>query len=315
MHGVSTRKVAERVRTLGIDAGISKSEVSRICADLDAQVAEFCGRPIHDAFPYMFLDATHLKAHEGPQVVSQAVVIATGVRADGMREVLGLAVGDSGDGAFWTALLRGLRARGLGGVKLVIFDAHEGLKWSIAAVLVGAAWQRCRVHLMRNVLARVPKGSAPMVAAAIRTNRLAAPFSADDDLVFPSAAGPGAVGPQPPWLAQARRCPVGGIPHAAPHRREPLAAVRRQDRFRSRGCSATRTPRSPCGRTSTCCRPTCPTATRLRGPSAQLMGQQKVNGHHRTEPSLSEAERARNPRGRGNCATQPHSAVLARSDS
>jgi len=169
VHGVSTRKVDDLVRALGIDAGISKSEVSRICGELDGQVAEFTGRPIADAFPYLFLDATYLKAHQGPQVVSKAVVIATGVRLDGHREVLGLAVGDSEDGAFWTAFLRGLRARGLGGVKLVISDAHEGLKQSIAAVLVGAAWQRCRVHFMRNVLARVPKGSQEMVAAAIRT--------------------------------------------------------------------------------------------------------------------------------------------------
>ena len=169
VHGVSTRKVDDLVRALGIDAGISKSEVSRICSELDAQVAEFTGRPITDAFAYLFLDATYLKAHEGPQVVSKAVVIATGVRADGHREVLGLAVGDSEDGAFWTAFLRGLRARGLAGVRLVISDAHEGLRHSIAAVLVGAAWQRCRVHFMRNVLARVPKGSQEMVAAAIRT--------------------------------------------------------------------------------------------------------------------------------------------------
>jgi putative transposase len=169
VHGVSTRKVDDLVRALGIDAGISKSEVSRICAELDRQVAEFTGRPIPDAFPYLFLDATYLKAHEGPQVVSKAVVIATGVRADGHREVLGLAVGDSEDGAFWTAFLRGLRARGLSGVRLVISDAHEGLKSAIAAVLLGAAWQRCRVHFMRNVLSRVPKGSQEMVAAAIRT--------------------------------------------------------------------------------------------------------------------------------------------------
>ena len=169
VHGVSTRKVDDLVRALGIDAGVSKSEVSRICAELDEQVGEFTGRPIPDAFPYLFLDATYLKAHEGPQVVSKAVVIATGVRCDGHREVLGLAVGDSEDGAFWTAFLRGLRARGLSGVKLVISDAHEGLKQSIGAVLVGVAWQRCRVHFMRNVLARVPKGSQEMVAAAVRT--------------------------------------------------------------------------------------------------------------------------------------------------
>lgn len=170
VHGVSTRKVDDLVTTLGIDAGISKSEVSRICAGLDEQVGQFRDRSLgHSAFPYLFLDATYLKAHQGPHVVSKAVVIATGVRSDGGREVLGLAVGDSEDGAFWTAFLRSLRARGLGGVQLVISDAHQGLKGAIAAVMIGAAWQRCRVHFMRNVLAKVPKGSQEMVAAAIRT--------------------------------------------------------------------------------------------------------------------------------------------------
>ena len=170
VHGVSTRKVDDLVRTLGIDAGISKSEVSRICGQLDEQVGAFRDRGLgHSAFPYLFLDATYLKAHEGPHVVSKAVVIATGVRSDGGREVLGLAVGDSEDGAFWIAFLRSLRARGLGGVRLVISDAHEGLKGAIAAVMIGAGWQRCRVHFMRNVLAKVPKGSQEMVAAAIRT--------------------------------------------------------------------------------------------------------------------------------------------------
>jgi putative transposase len=120
-------------------------------------------------FPYVFLDATYCKARVNHRVVSQAVVIATGVRADGWREVLGFAVGDSEDGAFWTAFLRSLKARGLGGVQLVISDAHTGLKQAISAVLLGAAWQRCRVHFLRNVLAQVPKGSAEMVAAAIRT--------------------------------------------------------------------------------------------------------------------------------------------------
>src|SRR5690242_1114754 len=170
VHGVSTRKVDDLVRALGIDAGVSKSEVSRICGELDEHVGAFRDRALgHSAFPYLFLDATYLKAHEGPHVVSKAVVIATGVRADGGREVLGLAVGDSEDGAFWTAFLRSLRARGLAGVQLVISDAHEGLKGAIAAVMIGAAWQRCRVHFMRNVLAKVPKGSQEMVAAAIRT--------------------------------------------------------------------------------------------------------------------------------------------------
>jgi putative transposase len=170
VHGTSTRKVDDLVKALGVDAGISKSEVSRICAELDAEVAGFRSRSLsHTAFPYLFVDATYLKARVDGRVVSRAVVIATGVTADGGREVLGLDVGDSEDGAFWTAFLRSLRARGLGGVQLVISDAHTGLKQAISAVMAGAAWQRCRVHFLRNVLARVPRGSAEMVAAAIRT--------------------------------------------------------------------------------------------------------------------------------------------------
>jgi putative transposase len=170
VHGVSTRKVDDLVAALGIDTGISKSEVSRICSELDAVVAEFRDRPLgHTRFPYVFLDATYVKAHDGARVVSKAIVIATGVTRTGDREVLGLAVGDSEDGAFWTAFLRSLRARGLAGVRLVISDAHEGLKAAIGAVLLGAAWQRCRVHFLRNVLARIPKGSAEMALAAIRT--------------------------------------------------------------------------------------------------------------------------------------------------
>jgi putative transposase len=153
-----------------VDAGISKSEVSRICAEPDAEVAAFRSRSLaHTAFPYLFVDASYLKARVDGRVVSRAVVIATGVCADGGREVLGLDVGDSEDGAFWTAFLRSLKARGLHGVQLVVSDAHTGLKQAIGAVMAGAGWQRCRVHFLRNVLARVPRGSAEMVAAAIRT--------------------------------------------------------------------------------------------------------------------------------------------------
>ena len=146
--------------------GISKSEVSRICADLDTEVAAFRDRPLADQrFPYVFLDATYCKARVNHRVVSQAVVIATGVAADGRREVLGFDVGDSEDGAFWTAFLRSLKSRGLSGVQLVISDAHSGLRAAIEAILIGAAWQRCRVHFLRNLLAQVPKCSAEMVAA------------------------------------------------------------------------------------------------------------------------------------------------------
>lgn len=177
VHGTSTRKVDDLVAALGVDSGISKSEVSRICADLDAEVSAFNTRDLSaQAFPYVFLDATYCKARvggdaagKGSKVASQAVVIATGVAADGRREVLGCAVGDSETEAFWGEFLRGLRERGLHGVQLVISDHHRGLRNAIDTVMLGAAWQRCRVHFMRNVLAKVPKASAEMVAAAVRT--------------------------------------------------------------------------------------------------------------------------------------------------
>jgi putative transposase len=170
LHGVSTRKVDDLVQALGVASGISKSEVSRICADLDDQVAAFRGRSLAaTTYPYVFLDATYCKARVDHQVVSQAVVVAIGVRADGHREVLGVDVGDSEDGAFWTAFLRSLKARGLAGVKLVIADAHLGLGQAVRAVFLGAGIQRCRVHFMRNVLAAVPKPNGEMVAALIRT--------------------------------------------------------------------------------------------------------------------------------------------------
>ena len=170
VHGVSTRKVDDLVAALGVGSGISKSEVSRICGELDGELEAFRTRRLdHVAFPYVFADATYVKGRVKGRVVSRAVVVATGVTATGDREVLGVEVGDSESGAFWTAFLRGLRARGLDGVQLVISDHHLGLKQAIGAVFIGAAWQRCRVHFMRNVLARVPKASVEMVAAAIRT--------------------------------------------------------------------------------------------------------------------------------------------------
>ena len=155
---------------LGAASGISKSEVSRICAELDSEMEAFRTRPLgHVEFPYVYCDATYLKGRVRGQVVSRAVVVATGITANGDREVLGLAVGDSEDKTFWCELLRSLRARGLAGVRLVISDHHLGLKEAIAEVMVGAGWQRCRVHLMRNLLARVPRANAEMVAAAVRT--------------------------------------------------------------------------------------------------------------------------------------------------
>jgi putative transposase len=168
--GTSTRKVDDLVRALGCDSGVSKSTVSRICSEIDEQVEVFSTRRLdHVAFPYLFLDATYVKARVDHRIVSRAVVVATGVAGDGNREVLGLDVGDSEDEVFWTGFLRSLKDRGLSGVRLVISDAHSGLKASIARVLQGAVWQRCRVHLMRNLLAHVPKHHKEMVAATIRT--------------------------------------------------------------------------------------------------------------------------------------------------
>jgi putative transposase len=170
VHGVSTRKVDDLVAALGLESGISKSEVSRICAELDEQLGAFRARSLaHVEFPYVFLDATYLKGRVDHQVVSRAVVVATGVSMDGNREVLGCAVGHSEDGAFWTEFLRSLRARGLKGVRLVISDQHLGLKAAIDAVMVGSAWQRCRVHFMRNVLSKVKRTNTHMVIAAIQT--------------------------------------------------------------------------------------------------------------------------------------------------
>ena len=170
VHGVSTRGVDDLVRALGVDTGISKSEVSRICADLDTEVEEFRTRTLaHTQFPYVFADATFCKVRIGAHVVSHAMVVATGVSVDGTREVLGTAVGDSELYEFWSDFLRSLKARGLTGVHLVISDAHAGLKGAVAQQFVGAAWQRCRVHFMRNLHGAVSAKNAPAVTAAVKT--------------------------------------------------------------------------------------------------------------------------------------------------
>lgn len=168
VEGVSTRKVDDLVRALGLD-GIDKSTVSRICQSLDEVVTAFRTRPLDGAYPYLWLDALYLKVRQNGRIVSMAVVIAVGVLESGERRVLGVEVGASEEAAFWTSFLRSLVARGLSGVELVISDAHEGLKQAIATVLNGASWQRCRVHTMRNVLAHVPQQDKAIVAAAIRT--------------------------------------------------------------------------------------------------------------------------------------------------
>lgn len=166
--GVSTRKVETLVQTFGLN-GISKSEVSRICGELDGEVNRWRRRPLDGDYPYLWLDATYIKVRQGGAVISQAVVIAYGVRETGEREVLGIDIGPAEDGAFWAEFLRQLVARGLKGVLLVISDAHLGLKEAIATVLGGTAWQRCRVHFMRNALSRVPRAAQSKVAAFIRT--------------------------------------------------------------------------------------------------------------------------------------------------
>jgi len=169
VHGVSTRKVDELVKALGM-TGISKSRVSELCGELDEEVERFRSRQLEGAYPYVWLDATYVKARQDGHVASMAVVIAVGVNAvGGEREVLGLEVGPSEDGAFWTTFVRSLVSRGLRGVRLVTSDAHRGLKAAIEAVLVGSSWQRCRVHFMRNALSLVPKAAQQMVGATIRT--------------------------------------------------------------------------------------------------------------------------------------------------
>jgi putative transposase len=167
VHGVSTRSVDDLVKAMGM-TGISKSQVSRLCSEIDERVSAFLSRPIEGSWPYLWIDATYVKVREAGRIVPVAVIIAVAVNTDGRREVLGLQVGPSEAEPFWTKFLRSLTRRGLRGVKLVISDAHEGLKKAASKVL-SATWQRCRVHFMRNALAHVGAKQRQMVAAAIRT--------------------------------------------------------------------------------------------------------------------------------------------------
>ncbi|MBK6335558.1 MAG: IS256 family transposase [Betaproteobacteria bacterium] len=167
IQGVSTRSVDELVKALGM-SGISKSQVSRLCTEIDERVGAFLSRPIEGDWPYLWIDATYVKVRQAGRIVSVAVIIAVAVNTDGVREVLGMAVGPSEAETFWTDFLRSLTRRGLRGVKLVISDAHEGLKAAAAKVLK-ATWQRCRVHFMRNALAYAGKGQRQMVLALINT--------------------------------------------------------------------------------------------------------------------------------------------------
>lgn len=167
LQGVSTRAVDDLVKALGA-SGVSKSQVSRLCEEVEERVREFLLRPLEGEFPYVWLDATYVKVRDGGRIVSKAAVLAVGLSREGRREVLGLKVGHSETQEFWTEFLRSLLDRGLRGVQLVVSDCHLGLRKSIERCM-GAQWQRCRVHFMRNVLARVPKGRKEMAAALVRT--------------------------------------------------------------------------------------------------------------------------------------------------
>ena len=167
VHGVSTRSVDDLVRAMGLE-GASRSQVSRLCAEIDGRVRDFLARPIEGDWPYLWLDATYVKVREAGRIVPVAVTIAVGVNADGRREVLGMAVGASEAEPFWLDFLRSLARRGLRGVKLVVSDAHEGLKAAVAKVL-RATWQRCRVHFARSALAHAGKAQRRIVSAWIGT--------------------------------------------------------------------------------------------------------------------------------------------------
>ncbi len=167
VQGISTRSVDDLVRAMGME-GISKSQVSRLCGEIDERVQTFLSRPIEGEWPYVWLDATYVKARRDRHIVSVAVIVAVGVNTDGRREVLGMTVCHSEAEPFWVEFLRSLARRGLHGAKLVISDAHEGLKAAIVKVL-GATWQRCRVHFMRNALAYAGKTQRRIVSAWVGT--------------------------------------------------------------------------------------------------------------------------------------------------
>ena len=167
IQGISSRSVDDLVKAMGM-TGISKSQVSRLCEEIDERVKAFLNRPLEGDWPYLWLDATYVKTRQAGRIVSVAAIVAVAVNTQGRREVLGLAIGPSEAETFWTGFLRSLTRRGLRGVQLVVSDAHEGLK-AAAAKILNATWQRCRVHFMRNALSHVTKGQRLMVAAAIRT--------------------------------------------------------------------------------------------------------------------------------------------------
>ncbi|MGE7156778.1 IS256 family transposase [Methylorubrum rhodesianum] len=167
IHGISTRSVDDLVKAMG-GSGVSKSQVSRLCEEIDERVNAFLSRPLEGTWPYLWIDATYVKAREGGRIVSRATIVAVGVNTDGRREVLGVATGASEAEPFWKAFLRSLADRGLRGVKLVIADDHKGLR-AAAAKVFSATHQRCRVHWMRNALAHVPPKQRPAAVAMLKT--------------------------------------------------------------------------------------------------------------------------------------------------
>ncbi len=173
VQGISTRSVEDLVKAMGM-SGISKSQVSRLCEDIDVRVKTFLDRPIEGDWPYLWIDATYIKVRQDHRVVSVAVIVAVGANTDGRREVLGMQVGPSEAEHFWTEFLRGLARRGLRGVKLVISDAHEGIKAAVSKIM-HCTWQRCRVHFMRNVMAHAGKSGRRLVSAF-----MSAAFAQDD---------------------------------------------------------------------------------------------------------------------------------------
>jgi putative transposase len=173
IQGISTRSVDDLVQAMGM-SGISKSQVSRLCEEIDVRVKAFLDRPIEGDWPYLWIDATYIKVRQNGRIVSVAVIVAVGANTDGRREILGMQIGPSEAETFWTDFLRGLARRGLRGVRLVISDAHEGIKAAVSKVM-HATWQRCRVHFMRNVMAHAGKSGRRVVSAF-----MSAAFAQDD---------------------------------------------------------------------------------------------------------------------------------------
>ena len=202
--GVSTRRVEDLVQAMGL-GGIGKSTVSKLCKEIDERVNAFLDRPLEGEWPYLWLDATYLKVREGGRIIAVAAIIAVAVDTEGRREIVGLHIGPSEAEPFWSGFLKGLLRRGLRGVRLVISDAHEGLKHAIAKVL-GATWQRCRVHWMRNALARLPKGQHSMAAAALRQACRRAKPPGRPGGTWPTSSAPAGPGSPRSWTRASTRC-------------------------------------------------------------------------------------------------------------